>query len=152
MFSPLQSIWSYLVHFDPIWSIQSTLVLFCPLWSYLVHIGLIQSILFTLVLFGWIWSHSVHFVHFGSIYFSPIRSILSTLDLICPFIFIWSTLLRSIQSTLLHLVQFGPFGPLWSIHFDLFLCIYIKRKWQNLEIVSWMLFISSHLNFSHVSN
>ena len=119
--SPIQSILFTLIHFSLIQAIQSSLVLFglfCQLWFYSVHFGLAQS---TLVLFG------------------PIRSITSTLVLICTFI-LWSTL---VLFSLLWspLVLFSPhwssiffsvqFGPLCS-HSVLFCpCYQLLSIWPN---------------------
>ena len=119
LFSPH---WSYSVHFGPIWSILSTLVLFSPIWSILFALVLfsphwfLQPIMSTSVLFGPIWSHSAHFgvhsflfspLYSYSVHFGHIWSIQSTLFLFGP-----------IQSTLLHLIQFAPFGPhlVHSVH------------------------------------
>ena len=72
LFGPIWPIRYFFVRFSLIRSIQSTLVLLCPLQSYSVHFGPIRS---KLVL-------SVHFVYFDplqsysgySVHFSPIRS------------------------------------------------------------------------------
>lgn len=72
-------IWSYSVHYGPVWS---TLVMFDPLSSIQssnsVHFGYILS---TLVLLGPLWSYLVHSVHFSliqsySTIFSSIQSML----------------------------------------------------------------------------
>ena len=132
IFGPL---WFYLAYFGPIRSIRSILVIFCsfyplwftsilfgpfsPLWFYSEHwFYLGHSVYFgpirqTLVLFGPFWFYSVRFV--------SIRSITSTLDLICPFIFIWSNPVHisPYWYTLSYLDYFGPF-----------LCTYIQGKYM----------------------
>ena len=86
-------------------------VSFGPHWFYSVHS----------VLFGLIWSYLVLFSTFCplklySVYFEPIRFILSTLVLLGPFCLLWFYLV--LFSTFCPLwsisVIFGPFGPLWS--------------------------------------
>ena len=98
-FSPIQTIqsaWFYSVH-----SIQ-----FCYIWptwcSYLVHSIHFGPIQLTLVLFSPVLSYSVQF--------GPIRSIMSTLVLICPFILIrsYSVHFGPIRSTLVHYLFFCP--------------------------------------------
>ena len=77
---------SYFIHFSPIWSTLIIFSPFSPLWFYSVKIDHIWSILSTSVKFSQHWSYSVH---------------MSTLVLICSFIFIQSTLF--------------PFGPILYI-------------------------------------
>ena len=155
---------SSLVHFGFIWSIQSTLVLCCPLQSYLghsVHLGTSQSILFTLVLFGQCWSYSVHSVHFGPIQltlilFSPLQS---NWFLFGPIVFYLVHYVHfgpnlSVRS---YTVHFGPFGTIRSIlvhfgspcsHSDLF-CLFgqLRSIWYNSVQLCpfWSIFVHLHI-------
>ena len=112
-FGPLQFYSGHLVYFSPFWSILSTLALFSSHWSYSGHSVYFGPIRQTFVLFGLFWFYSVRFV--------SIRSITSTLDLICPFIFIWSNPVHisPYWYTLSYLDYFGPF-----------LCTFIQGKYM----------------------
>ena len=80
LFSPLQltsvqigSNRSYSVHIGPIWSIMSTLVLFCPLRSYSIHLVFLVHycpIRSTLVLFNPLCPLRSNLVLFGPILFT----------------------------------------------------------------------------------
>ena len=102
LFCPLRF---YSVHFGPIHSTQSTLVLFspwCPLWFCSIHS----------VLFSPLWFYSVHSIHL--VLFGPFGRIWSTLDLFSSFCLLksYSVHFVPIQSTRSNLVLFGPFSQL----------------------------------------
>ena len=152
-FDPLQP---YSIHFGPIWSILSTLVLcnpFYPLQFYFVHIGLIRFTSIQSIQFGsaqFIWSYSFHIVPIWSSYVHLVHFVL--------FDPIWSIRITSVH-----------FGPPWSIFVHLhnekrhvwvestlskskfiYIYIYISLKLVISKILS-IAFIVAKLLLSHIN-
>ena len=135
-FGSFSPVWSYLVHFVHFGPIRSFSLHFnlIPLRSYSVHFCAIWS---TLVLFSVLRSYSVYSIHFG-----PIRPYFVHFGRIGPN--------RSI------LVYFNPFRPLWSIpstlvHFGLFLCTNIMRKYR-FELIAPILNLNLLKTYVKISN